>query len=61
MPIPVRWFSHIYLDLVGPLPRSKEGFNHLLTVGDRSFRWLEAFLLESTSTESIAESFITAG
>ena len=61
MPIPVRRFSHIHLDLVGPLPRSKEGFNHLLTVVDRSSRWLEAFPLESTSTESIAESFITAG
>ena len=37
MPIPVRRFSHIHLDLVGPLPRSKEGFNHLLTVGDHSY------------------------
>ena len=36
MPIPARRFSHIHLDLVGPLPRSKEGFNHLLTVVDRS-------------------------
>ena len=58
MPIPVRRFSHIHLDLVGPLPRSKEGFNHLLTVVDRSSHWLEAFPLESTSTESIAYTFI---
>ena len=58
MPIPVRPFSHIHLDLVGPLPRSNEGFNHLLTVVDRSSRWLEAFLLESTSTEYIADTFI---
>ena len=57
MPIPARWFSHIHLDLVGPLPRSKEGFNHLLTVVDHSSRWLEAFPLESTSTESIANTF----
>ena len=54
---PGRRFSHIHLDLVGPLPRSKEGFNHLLTVVDHSSRWLEAFPLESTSTESIANTF----
>ena len=28
MPILARQLSHIHLDLVGPLPRSKEGFNH---------------------------------
>ena len=58
MPIPARRFSHIHLDLVGPLPRSKEDFNHLLTVVDCSSRWLEAFLLESTSTKSIADTFV---
>ena len=58
MPILARWFSHIHLDLVGPLPRSKEDFKHLLTVGDHSSHWLEAFLLESTSIESIADTFI---
>ena len=47
MPIPARRFSDIHLDLVGPLLKSKEGFNHLLTVVDRSSRWLEAFPLES--------------
>ena len=58
MPIPARRFSHIHLDLVGPLPRSKEGFNHFLMVVDCSSCWLEAFLLESISTESIADTFI---
>ena len=58
MPIPARRFSHIHLDLVSPLPRSKEGYNHFLTVVDRLSRWLEAFPLESTSTESIADTFI---
>ena len=59
MSIPARRFSHIHLDLVGPLPRSKESFNHLLTVMDCSSHWLEAFHLESTSTESIADTFIS--
>ena len=58
MPIPARRFSHIHLDLVGPLPRSKEGFNHLLEVEDCSSHWLEAFPLESTSTEYMADTFI---
>ena len=52
MPILVRRFSHIHL------PRSKEGFNHLLTVVDCSSLWLEAFPLESTSTEYITDTFI---
>jgi hypothetical protein len=29
IPIPVRRFSHIHMDLVGPLPVSMEGFAHL--------------------------------
>ncbi len=41
---PRRGFSHIHVDLVGPLPVSKEGFTHLFTVVDRSTRWPEAFL-----------------
>ena len=43
---------------MGPLPRSKEGFNHLLMVVDHRSHWLEAFPLESTSTETIADTFI---
>ena len=35
-------FSHLHLDLVGPLLRSAEGCNHILTIVDRSSRWLEA-------------------
>ena len=40
------------------LPRSNEGFNHLLMVVDCSLHWLEAFPLKSTSTESIANTFV---
>jgi hypothetical protein len=41
MEVPRRRFSHIHVDLVGPLPVSKEGFTHLFTVVDRSTRWPE--------------------
>ena len=57
MPITARRFSHIHLDLVDPLPRSKEGFNYLLMVVDHVSFWLEAFPLESTSTGYIADTF----
>jgi hypothetical protein len=36
IPIPGRRFSHIHLDLVGPLPASKEGHTHILTIIDRT-------------------------
>lgn len=35
-----RRFDHVHVNLVGPLPQS-QGFAHLLTVVDRTTRWLE--------------------
>ena len=53
-------FSHLHLDLVGPLLRSAEGCNHILTIVDRSSRWLEAIPLSSTTTATaaIANAFV---
>jgi transposase InsO family protein len=45
---PVQRFSHLHIDLVGPLPQSASGLTHLLTVVDRSTRWAEAIPLRST-------------
>ena len=42
IPVPVRRFSHLHVDLVVPLPRSS-GFSYLFTVIDRTTRWPEAF------------------
>jgi cleavage and polyadenylation specificity factor subunit 1 len=42
IPVPVRRFAHVHVDLVGPLPVSREGFTHLFTMVDRSTRWAEA-------------------
>ena len=58
-PIPTKRFSHVHIDLVGPLPRSSDGFNHIFTMVDRSSRWLEAILLSSTDTATIAVAFIS--
>ncbi len=52
MEVPRRRFSHIHVDLVGPLPVSQDGYSHLLTVVDRSTRWPEAIPLRTTSTEA---------
>ena len=41
IPVPARRFSHIHVDLVGPLPSSR-GFTHLFTIVDRTSRWPQA-------------------
>jgi transposase InsO family protein len=55
--IPERRFSHIHVDLVGPLP-SSEGVTNLLTVIDRSTRWLEAIPLQSTTATAVADALV---
>jgi hypothetical protein len=49
IPVPTRRFSHIHVDLVGPLPASK-GCTHLFTIIDRTTRWPEAIPLSGTTT-----------
>jgi hypothetical protein len=55
---PLQRFSHLHLDLVGPLPESSEGYTHLLTVVDHSTRWAEAVPLRSTAADSYATALI---
>ena len=38
MDIPTAWFGHLLVDFMGPLPPSREGYTHLLTMIDRSTR-----------------------
>ena len=33
---PSRRFAHLHVDLVGPLPASRDGFTHLFTIVDRT-------------------------
>jgi hypothetical protein len=56
IPIPGRNFTHVHL--VGPLPVSSGGFNHIFTMMDRSTRWLEAVPLKDTSATSCADTFV---
>jgi cleavage and polyadenylation specificity factor subunit 1 len=58
IPVPSQRFSHVHVDVVGPLPTSREGFRYLLTMVDRSSRWLEAIPLRSVEAATCAEAFI---
>ncbi|GFO31447.1 Pol polyprotein [Plakobranchus ocellatus] len=57
IPVPSRRFSHLHIDLVGPLPPS-EGFTHLLTIIDRTSRWPEVIPLSRTSSTDCAKALI---
>ncbi|GFR95202.1 Pol polyprotein [Elysia marginata] len=57
IPVPAKRFSHLHIDLVGPLPPS-EGFSHLLTIIDRTTRWPEAIPLSNTFTTECARALI---
>ena len=58
MAIPAARFSHVHVDIVGPLPPSREGYTHLLTMINRSTRWPEAVLLRETTTEAVLDAFM---
>jgi transposase InsO family protein len=57
IPVPTQRFSHVHLDLVGPLPTSAQGFRYLLTMVDRTSRWLEAVPLKSIEAATCAAAF----
>jgi transposase InsO family protein len=56
MPSPHR--RMLYDAIHNLLPNSQEGYTHLLTVIDRSSRWIEAIPIVSTSAQACADAFI---
>ena len=58
IPIPQQRFQHLHVDIVGPLEMSKQGHSYLLTVVDRTTRWLEAVPLASITAEKCAEAIV---
>ena len=58
IPVPARKFSHLHVDLVGPLPVSG-GCEYLFMVVDRSTRWPEAIPLASTTASACADALLT--
>ncbi|KAG8172974.1 hypothetical protein JTE90_016896 [Oedothorax gibbosus] len=55
-PLPSCRFSHINVDVVGPLPTSC-GFSYVLTCVDRFSRWPEAFPMVDQTAATIAVTF----
>jgi cleavage and polyadenylation specificity factor subunit 1 len=50
-------FSHVHIDIVGPLPTTPDGCTHVLTMIDRTTRWPEVALLRTTSAVECADAF----
>lgn len=46
-------FSAVYIDLVGPLPRSKDGYTHIVTCLDEASRYLIAKPIRKATTETV--------
>jgi len=55
--VPSRRFAHVHIDLVGPLPTTSAGNNHILTMVDRATRWVEAVPMRSTTAADCAAAF----
>ena len=55
--VPTKRFTHIHIDLVGPLPRS-EDYSYLLTTIDRTTRLPEAIPINKKSTSECAKTLI---
>jgi hypothetical protein len=60
IPISSRRFSHVHVDLVGPLPAPEAGILYIFTIIDRTTRWLEAVPLKDISTASYIEAFLAS-
>ena len=56
--VPDERFSVVHLDIVGPLPKSHDGYRYLLTCFDRTSRWLEAYPLQQGSASEVASAFL---
>ena len=56
--VPNHRFSHIHVDLVGPLPSSR-GFSYLFTIVDQFTRWPKAIPLMDSNTATCARALVT--
>jgi hypothetical protein len=58
-PHPPRRFSHLHVDLVGPLQYSNN-FNYIFTIINRSSKWMEAIPLSETTAAACAKALTFA-
>jgi cleavage and polyadenylation specificity factor subunit 1 len=54
IPIPQQRFSHLHVELVGPLQYSNS-FNYIFTIINRTSKWMEAIPLSETSAAACAK------
>ena len=50
--------DRVAMDLVGPLPRTEDGNQWILVVGDYATRWIEAYALPDAKAETVATKFV---
>ena len=51
-------FERIAIDIVGPLPRSRKGYQYVLVICDYATRYPEAIPLRCTDAHRVAEELI---
>ncbi len=52
-------FSHVHLDLVGPLPVAEDGSTYLLMLVGKTTRWLDAAPLRNMEAAVCAKAYGT--
>jgi hypothetical protein len=55
--VPTARFTHVHLDLMGPLSAAADGSTHIITMVDRSSRWAEATPLSTTTAAACLDAF----
>ena len=58
LPIVEEPFTRIAMDIVGPLPKTKQGHRYILVVCEYTTRYPEAIALKKFTTPAVAEELI---
>ena len=55
MPIIGKPFERIAMDIIGPLPKTSNGYQYILAISDYATRFPEAYLLRRFTAVSVAD------
>lgn len=50
--------ERIALDIMGPLPMTKQGNRYILVIGDYFTKWTEAFAIPDQEAETVAKKLV---